>query len=213
MKKTFLLVAMFAMCLTVSAQDVVTTSNDSEQTEETKGKDKKEKKEKKPSKFGNFMRRLGESATGINMSNEFFVAMELELQQHLTISLDSCYGDPTTGVVVVQLRFLPKTQGRMNVDDVKVSAKKVPIVVADAKGNGFEGKCVDENGGDFVQGVATVKAFAFQVPTSWTAIEVMKLPYYFNFNSGGAGIFGSELGATPPGPLQIRNIPINWNQQ
>ncbi len=211
MKKFCFLVAICAMCLSVSAQEVETTTDNTTETEQTDGK--KEKKKKKPSKFGNFMRRLGESATGINMSNEFFVAMEFELQQHISITLDSCYGDPTNGLVFVQLRFMPKTQGRMNVDDVKQSAQKVPIVAADAKGNGHEGKCVDENGDALIKGVATVKVFAFQLPTSWTAIEVINLPYYFNFNQGGAGVFGSQLGATPPGPIQIRNIPITWAQQ
>ncbi len=207
MKKICVFLAVCAMCLSVSAQDVETTNNDGVATEQTETKGKKEKKEKKPSKFGNFLRRLGESATGINMSNEFFVAMDLELQQHVTITLDSCYGDPTNGLVIVQLRFMPKTRGWMDVAD-----KNNPIVAADAKGNGFQGKCIDQNGDDLTQGVATIKVFAFQLPTSWTSIEVIQMPYYFNFNKGGAGIFGSTLGSNGQN-IQIRNVPITWKQQ
>ncbi len=208
--KTLLVGGFIVLGMSVSAQDVETTTDNTTETAQTDGK--KAKKEKKPSKFGNFMRRLGESATGINMSNELFVAMSLEMQQRIEIGLESCTGNPETGEVIAIFTYKAKSGDGW----FRLGTDKRTLTAADAKGNAYVGKSINtydtetnfQGNMHLTQGVVARQAFAFVLPKEWTSIEVVKAEFYCNVGGGSIASSMSDVE-----PIQIRNIPITWNNQ
>lgn len=201
MKKLILVVLSCAFLMPVFAQDDA-SANDA-------GEVKKEKKEKKPSKVGNFLRRVGESTTGINMSNETFVAIAFEAQQMVDFAVQSCTGDPNTGTVLLTLTAKAKKNGVKTNLGKRVNNSDY-VTAYDAKGATFEGKEVGSyteiGRKDNPAGVPVQYQFVFSdVPTTVAQIEVVQVEFYIDSNDNH---IGSNMSSVEP--MQVRNIPIAW---
>lgn len=197
MKKVILALLGCALLMPVFAQDDA-SANDA-------GEVKKEKKEKKPSKVGNFLRRVGESATGINMSNETFVALDFSAQRLMQVQVKSCYGDSKTGQVVLELTVAAKSaKTRISIGGKDV---KKHILALDAQGNSFEGQGITISHSDMMPNTPMKYEYVFTgVPAGLMALECVQLSYYVNSPDG---IVGSNIG---DGTLmQVRNVPVVWD--
>lgn len=194
MKKLILVMLSCAFLAPVFAQDDAGTDDT--------GKPKKEKKEKKESKFGNFLRRVGESTTGINMSNETFVAVDIRAKQLADFSIQSCVGDPSTGSVILTIAVTAKSNG-CRCDLGQYSGEKA----YDSKGNEYKGKeAGDGYPKNLVAGVPVQYQFVFtSVPTSLAQLEVVMLEFYIQNSNDYVGSNMSDVE-----PMQVRNIPIAW---
>lgn len=211
MKILFVSLLVAAMACPAFAQDAVEVPQTEQQEqladEDGKSSKKGKKKEKKPSKFGNFMRRLGESATGINMSNELFISVDPKARLYADILLIECTGDPQTGNVVLTLGVKAKQNGVTTTLGKKGGGQDA-VQAFDAKGNTFECSILSDcSRVDCPAGVPVQFKYAFQnVPASLPVIECVTMDYRI---SGEDGFVGTGDG----GPMQIRNIPIAWVAQ
>ncbi len=187
------LLFMFGTSTTIFAQD---------ETKETT-----EKPAKKKSKFGSFLRKVGESATGINMSDETFIAWDLKAQTKVELSFISAEGDVASREVL--LTFSAKTkQSGISLEIAGISTSDEQDFAADLKGNRFEiDRKVDAGKKDLIEGIPVFYKIALKnVPIDLPAIEVVSLGYYLwsKDSNIGSGMAGTQ-------PMQIRNIPIQWN--
>lgn len=164
-----------------------------------------EPKEKKQSKFGSFIRRVGESATGINMSNELFVSFDMKAQTAAQILEVACEGNPASGELLVTILAKAKKNG------TTMELGSGDSFAADAKGNRYTivPRTSKSTGHlDLMVDVPTRYEFIVKdVPTALTAIELLSIGFYivtpdFRIGSNAAGV---EL-------MQIRNIPIKWKE-
>lgn len=155
--------------------------------------------ENKTSKFGNFLRRIGESATGINMSDELFIKFDTKAQTAAQIMEVSCEGNPANGEVLVTLRIMGKQDG------VTLSLGGSDDYATDAKGNKYHVTERHIKKQDLITDVPIRYEFIIQkVPTDLAYIERL----YLNFYMSGAVTVGSNMSGV--NELQIRNIPIKW---
>ncbi|MDR1792445.1 MAG: hypothetical protein LBR36_03245 [Bacteroidales bacterium] len=171
------------------------------------------KTEKKGSKFGSFIRKVGESTTGINMSNETFVAMDINAQQLIEMTVTSCVGDKATGNVILTLAVKAKKGGvKTALGKSCGNGNQECVTGYDTKGNAFEGREIgsySEISGqkENPTGIPVQYQFAFSVvPASLAAIEVVMVEFYIYSPSGNVGSNMSKVE-----PIQVRNIPIQWD--
>lgn len=199
MKKIFLTIlicALFAPAYAYILSDSTSTAQDTEEVKKG-GTDNK----KKPSKFGSFMRKAGEVTTGINMTNEQFSVVPLDMKPWLDVELAGCYGDKASGAVTAV---------------ILLKAKSVPTKTT--LGDTFkEGRCAyDKKGNLFAVreaissitkenpvGVPVKYELTFNgVPATLDALELVQLGWYIYKDNG--NIKESSR-------LQFRNVPIQWD--
>ncbi len=151
---------------------------------------------KKGGKFSSFIKRTGERATGINMTDEPFVVNPLK--SAVEVEFVGAYGDPSTGKVSVVFKVMNKTYAKtMNFGGslnrtaafdksgktYKPYNSQGPIGEDTPKGIWIEVRCV---GGD---------AFS-DVPETLAAFELINMYCYVDANNRGL--------------IEFRNIPIQW---
>lgn len=160
-------------------------------------------KEKKQSKFGSFIRRVGESATGINMSNELFVSFDMKAQTAAQILEVACEGNPASSELLVTILAKAKKNGAT----MGLGSSRDDFA-ADAKGNRFSVNARNNKSKghlDLLVDVPTRYEFVVKdVPADLAVLEVLSLGFYiitpdFRISDG------PEIE-----PVQIRNIPIKW---
>lgn len=182
--------------------------------QENQEKEQQEKPTKKKSKLGSFIRKAGEAATGINMSNETFVGMNIEAQQLVNMEVVSCIGDSQTGKVMLTLAVKAKKDGvKTGLGKPCGSGNQECVTGYDAKGNAYEGQEV----GTFTEvsiqkenpaGVPVRYQFGFSaIPPALQALEVVQVEFYIYSSQGGS--VGSSMSKIEP--IQVRNIPIEWD--
>lgn len=169
--------------------------------EKEKTEKKEGKKKKKPSKFGNFMRRMGESATGINMSTETFFSLPLEAQMMVDVTFVSCVGEKETGDVSLIFKMTPKVdlESESHFDDESKGA--------DNAGGNYEGILHYNYFGEEAKtaGIPVMFTYTFKsVPNTTPQFEVATVPFYLRSTGGDLCHSGNSA------PMQIRNIPIDW---
>ncbi|MFI3296613.1 MAG: hypothetical protein R3Y59_03175 [bacterium] len=209
MKKLFLLLfvgLMFtpAYSASVGSLNSYLSTDDDEPIEEVTVDDETEgKKKKKSSKVGNFLRRVGESATGINMSTEVFVAAPLDAQKVATVSFVSAVGEIETGDVTVKCLVTPRVafSGGGGLLD------KNPVA-ADNSGGSFKGSLY-HNSMHYQDNISAGTPIPYEytfsgVPSSSPQFEVIDVD--FNYSHSGQTINSAICGSG----IQIRNIPIEW---
>ncbi len=206
MKKLFLLLfvgLMFTPAYSAST-GLFNSQDDDEPVEEVTVEDETEgKKKKKPSKVGNFLRRMGESATGINMSTETFVAAPLDAQKVAKVSFVSAVGEIETGDVTVKCLVTPSVafSGGGGLLDKKP-------VASDNSGGSFKGD-LHHNFMHYQNNISAGTPIPYEftfsgVPSSSPQFEVIDLD--FNYSHSGKTINSATCGAG----IQIRNVPIEW---
>ena len=170
-----------------------------------------EKNEKKKSKLGSFIRKVGESTTGINMSNETFVAMDFDAQKLIELEVLSCKRDSTTQAVLLTLGVKARQNGiKTALGKPCGSGNEECVNAYDAKGNLYVGQEV----GTFTQisgpkenpvGIPVKYEFVFSdLPTTLSSIEVVQIEFYVYSRNGGN--VGSNMSKVEP--IQVRNIPV-----
>lgn len=107
MKKRILFVALALFVAgNLFAQTETPSTAKESGNEQNEKKEKKEKEKKEKSKFGAFLGRLGETATGINMTDEPFIVNPLK--SYIDIVLVGAYGDPTNGEITLVIKVKNK---------------------------------------------------------------------------------------------------------
>lgn len=197
-----LCLALIAGCTSsVFAQDA---SKDQATVEQQK------KPEKKKSKFGSFIRKVGESTTGINMSNETFVAMNINAQKLIAMEVISCVRDKASNTVILTLGVKAKQNGvQTSLGKSCGNGNQECVSGYDAQGNAYEGQEV----GSFSQvsgskenpvGIPIKYEFAFSdIPATLGSLEVVQVEFYIYSNQSSVGSNMSNVE-----PIQVRNIPI-----
>lgn len=202
-KKTFII---SMLCLTLIGGSINVL-----QAQETK-QEEQQQPEKKKSKFGSFVRKVGESATGINMSNETFVAMNMDAQRLIEIQVASCVRDTATNHVLLTLTVKAKQDGvKTGLGKPCGNGNQECVSGYDTQGNTFTGQEV----GTFTQvsgnkenpmNVPVKYEFVFaDIPPALHAIEVVTMEFYISAKSGNVGSNMSKIE-----PIQVRNIQITW---
>lgn len=169
--------------------------------------------EKKSSKLGSMIRKVGEAATGINMSNETFVSMNFDAQKLIAMEVISCVGDSKTGQVQLTLAVKAKQEGvKTNLGKSCGNGNQECVMAYDTKGNSFEGREL----GTYTEVAAQREnpmnipvhySFGFtNIPASLTDIEMVRVEFYIAAKSGNVGSNMSNVE-----PIQVRNIPILWD--
>jgi len=169
-------------------------------------------KTKKKSKFGSFIRNVGEATTGINMSDETFVSLNIDAQKMIEIGVVSCIGDSKTQTVTLTLYVKAKADGTQT--DLGKSCghngNDNCVTAYDAKGNTYSGTEVGEytkiGSKENPTGIPVQYQFVFSdIPATLKQIEVVMVEFYtLNPNNH----LGSNMSSV--NPIQIRNIPIEW---
>ena len=152
------------------------------------------KKEK--GKFGSFMRKLGETSTGINMTDEPFIVNPL--RSSIDVEFVGAYGDPSTGGVTIVIKVKNKTY---------------------EKYTGFGGydalTAFDKNGKTYKGGSATEK----ELDTPKDLWVEVKLDGYHKIQKVPESLAAFELinlnckiarKSSLSGTIELRNIPIQW---
>lgn len=88
------------------------------------------KKEKKKSKVGSFLRKVGETSTGINMSNELYITSE-NAWEDIEVELSGCYGNSQSGEVYMVITVKSGKNRHLSVS---------PKTAVNAKGKIYEVK-------------------------------------------------------------------------
>ena len=170
-----------------------------------------EKKDKKPSKFGSFVRRVGEATTGINMSDETFAVLPFKAQSLIKMEVVSCVGNSETGTVLLTLAVIAK-QDKVKTDLGKScgNGNQECVTAKDTKGKTFEGQEVGSisqiGAKENPKGTPVEYQFKFStIPSTMTEIEVVLMEFYIHGNTN----VGSNMSDIDP--IQVRNIPIQWD--
>jgi hypothetical protein len=194
MKRIVALLAVATLAVSpILAQDTTAQEAQTQQQEEG-GK-------KKRSKFGSFIRKAGEVATGINMTDEVFIVNPNPTD--LKVEFVKAWGDPSTGRVSVRFKVRPaKVEYNSGTFGGNTSGNGKTIAI------GADGKTYDVYDGAAYESVALTQGVfsevtltgrcAFKnVQPSLASMEVMKISFY--------------LTAGTRGLLEFRNVPIDWN--
>lgn len=150
------------------------------------------KKEK--GKFGAFMGRLGETATGINMTNEPFIVNPLK--SYMEIQLVGAYGNPSNGEVTIVIKVKCKTYDKT----ARFGASSADGCVAFTKsGKTYTGRqhaYTEINTAKDIWVEAKLDRIKIlEVPETVAAFELINMK---------AGIGQNR------GTIELRNIPIQW---
>ena len=192
MKKLLL---MLLLATFVASGSVIAQNNDNAKSK----KEKKEKKEKSPSKFGAFITRTGERATGINMTNEPFVVNPSSMS--FDVEFVGAYGISSTGHVTIIFKVKNKTNytGASFGGSTNNAGKTVAF---DVKGKTYGTGTVGSKTFDVAKGIWTeivlegLRGFE-KVPSTLNAFELINMSYYFD--------------SKVQGLMEFRNIPIQWD--
>ena len=170
-------------------------------------------KEKEKGKFGNFVRRVGESTTGINMSNEIFAVLPAKAKPYIELVVVSCVDDSRTGDVLLVFAVKAKQNGiKTNLGKSCGNGNQQCVTGYDTKGKTFSGVEVGSFTETFTPketpaGVPIQFEFTFtSVPSTLKAIEVVMV----DFEVSGNGV-NVHTGMGDVEPIQVRNIPILWD--
>ncbi|MDR1654310.1 MAG: hypothetical protein LBS01_11835 [Prevotellaceae bacterium] len=173
---------------------------------------KKETKEKKKSKFGSFIKRAGEAATGINMSSETFVVMNLEAKQLIEMDVASCIGDSKSQTVILTLTVKAKKNGvKTALGKSCGNGNQECVSGYDTKGNSYEGQEIGKyseisGSKENPAGIPVQYQFGFTaIPSTLKNIEVVMVEFYIYADKN----IGSNMSKVEP--IQVRNIPIQWD--
>jgi len=212
MKKLVLLAVLAVFTAGSVIAQTETTEPQKEQSGKKGKKDEKPEGEKKKSGFGNFIRRVGESTTGINMSNETFAVLPARAKALIQMEVVSCIGDSRDQSVLLTLAVKAKPNGKAKIDLGKPcgSGNQDCVTGYDTKGKTFQGQEV----GSYSQtraketpaGIPVEFQFAFSaVPATLQAFELVQIEFYiYGDSSAGSNMSGVD-------PIQVRNIPIQWD--
>lgn len=170
-----------------------------------------EKKEKKTSKLGSLVRKVGEAATGINMSNETFAVIPFEAQALIDMEVVSCVGNSNTQDVVLTLAVKAKKDGvKTALGKSCGNGNQECVTGYDAKGGTYEGREI----GSFTEisgpkenpaGIPISYSFGFSsIPSTLQSIEVVQVEFYVYADKN----VGSNMSNIKP--IQVRNIAITW---
>lgn len=148
------------------------------------------KTEKKKSGFGSFLKKVGETATGINMTDEQFVVNPLSARFNVEIA--DCVGNSSEQKFDVILKITNKSTNESNMC-VGGSCSGSSMAV-DKEGNSYKPASCAGDCKDFPTGVAVKVVVTFEkiLPTL-TAMEVIKL----NLKNYGV--------------IELRNMKIKWD--
>lgn len=171
-----------------------------------------EKQEKKKGGIGSFLKKVGEQATGINMSDETFAVLPERAKPLIQMEVVSCIGDSKAQTVSLILAVKAKqNKVKTNLGKSCGNGNQECITAYDTKGKTYEGREV----GSFSQvvtpkenpmGIPIQYEFQFSsVPETLKAFEVTYVEFYIHGETN-AGSNMSDVG-----PIQIRNIPIQWD--
>lgn len=153
----------------------------------------KETKKKEKGKFGAFLGRVGEQATGINMTNEPFIVNPLS--SSCDVELVGAYGN-TAGTVSLVFRIKNKTDEKAN-----FGGSSYKTEAYDAKGKVYKqsigyNRSYDTPKGLWVE-VRMDGDYAFSnVPVGLASLELINVYCFLNRNTTGM--------------IEFRNIPIQW---
>lgn len=208
MKSKTLLTVIISALLTVGNYAVAQSQKGSEKDE--KKQEQQSKPEKKKSKVGSFLRKVGESTTGINMSNEAFVAMNLDAQKLIDMEVMSCVRDSATNMVVLALGVKAKQDGvKTDLGKSCGNGNQDCVTAYDTKGNTYEGQEIGKyseiNGQkENPAGIPVKYEFAFAgIPPTLSSIEVVQVEFYIYASQGSVGSNMSKVE-----PIQVRNVAI-----
>lgn len=153
--------------------------------------------EKKKSKFGSFMRKMGESTTGINMTDEPFITNPVSDQ--LDLQIIGCYGDSASRQVQLVLMVTSKKS------TFEAAVIGGGTEAYDTKGNVF--KEYSSSGDDALLPLGipvryTIKRIE-KVPPTLKAFELIRAKYYLNAGNHSGG---------QKKMIELHNIPIQWNK-
>jgi len=167
---------------------------------------------KKKGGFGSFVKRIGEQTTGINMSDETFAVLPARAKQLIGVEVVSCIGDSKSGDVLLILAVKAKQNNvKTNLGKSCGNGNQKCITGYDTKGKTFEGKAVGSFSEVFADkenpvGIPVQYEFNFSsVPSTLKAIEVVHVEFAI---SGAANV---HSGMSDIEPIQVRNIPIQWD--
>ncbi len=160
-----------------------------------------ETKEKKKSKFGSFVRKVGEQATGINMTDEPFTVIPALVKRNLDIEFVECVGDKASESVTIA--FTAKSK-RLKAD-FRVGGQGRDMAY-DKSGNSFKNPSsytsVDKS---CPSGVPVRYEITFKsVPTDLQAFELVSIAWWLSVGND-KGSSGNEHAC-----MEFRNIPIAW---
>ncbi len=156
-----------------------------------------EEGKKKGGKFGSFIKKAGERATGINMTDEPFVVNPLK--SAVDVEFVGAYGDPATGEVSIVFKVMNKTYSKAmtfggNLDKTAAFDKSGKTYTT----NLSKGQYLDAPKGIWteIQLVGKSKGAFLNVPESLAAFELINMYCYVDANNRGL--------------IEFRNIPIQW---
>jgi hypothetical protein len=168
-------------------------------TDSTEVKKEKVKKEKKKSKFCSFVKKVGETTTGINMTDEPFIINPNSAD--FDAEFAGAYGNSSTGKVSIVFKVKNKTYAAQASFGGSTSGNG-RTVAFDVKGKNYYQYNSGSKGYAVAKGIWTEVMLdgkdAFEnVPSELQAFELIKMSFYFD--------------AKVRGMLEFRNIPIQWD--
>lgn len=169
--------------------------------EKESAKTETEKKGKKKSKVGSFLKKVGEQATGINMTDEPFTVFPAIVNRCLEVEIIGCYGDKASESATLVFNVKAKrVKADFRVGDSYGSDKAY-----DKKGNSYERNTFSQVSKDCPKGVPVKYEVIFKsIPTDLDAFELISLGWWLSAGSDK----GHANNDTPN--LEFRNIPIVW---
>jgi hypothetical protein len=160
---------------------------------------KKEEKEKKPSKIGSFIKKAGEQATGLNLTDEPFIVNPNSMD--FDAEFVGAYGNSGTGNVTIIFKVKNKTSAASAAFGGSTGGKG-NTTAFDTKGKTYSAYSGDSKRYDTAKGIWTEVTldgkYSFEkVPSDLKAFELINMSFYFD--------------AKVRGILEFRNIPIQWD--
>lgn len=169
--------------------------------------EKKEVKKAKTSKFGKFIRKVGESATGINMSDETYVKASPSINKILKFTPKDCYGTLESGEVVFNLSLGLSDDFRTLTLGKRFGGGRFDVECYDADGNKYNGQIIGHyKTTDLLSSIPLNITMVFQkIPANLKQIEVIQISDYYLRTNKELVTSGNTHES-----IQIRNVNIDW---
>lgn len=169
--------------------------------------EKKEVKKEKTSKFGKFIRKVGESATGINMSDETYVKAPASINKILKFTPKNCYGTLESGEVVFNLSLGLSDDFRTLTLGKRLGGGRFKVECYDVDGNKYDGQIIGHyKTTDLLSSILLNITMVFQkIPANLKQIEVIQISDYYLRTSKDLVTSGNTHES-----IQIRNVNIDW---
>ena len=158
---------------------------------------KTEKQEKKKGGFSSFLKKVGEQATGINMTDEPFTVNPLSAV--IDVEFTGAYGDASTGLVSLVFKVKNKTYETR----ASFGGSLDKTAAFDKNGKTYKPYNSASTGFDAPKGIwveirleGKYKGALENVPETLEAFELINVYCYINANNRGL--------------IEFRNIPIQW---